>query len=123
VSERWHLVVQQAISGGDLGLPRESHGLRNDEQSAPDNASPSSAVVLSLVGSDNVADRGNSVRKESTMAAKAKVERKQCTRCKKRKAVDQFYRDRSMKSGLTSWCKTCTREYDRAYAARKKAES
>jgi hypothetical protein len=45
-----------------------------------------------------------------------------CTRCKKRKKVDQFYKDKSAKDGLATWCKGCTREYDRAYAARKKAE-
>jgi hypothetical protein len=27
-----------------------------------------------------------------------------------------------MKDGLSSWCKSCTRDYDREYAKRKKAE-
>jgi hypothetical protein len=27
-----------------------------------------------------------------------------------------------MKDGISCWCKTCTKEYDRAYAARKRAE-
>ncbi len=45
-----------------------------------------------------------------------------CTRCKKRRKLDLFYKDKHMKDGLTSWCKSCTKEYDRAYAARKQAE-
>jgi hypothetical protein len=48
---------------------------------------------------------------------------KKCTRCAKRRKVEMFHRDRTMKDGLSSWCKTCTREYDRAYAARKRAEA
>jgi len=47
---------------------------------------------------------------------------KNCTRCKKRRKVESFYRDKHMKDGLSSWCKACTREYDRDYAKRKKAE-
>jgi hypothetical protein len=46
---------------------------------------------------------------------------KKCTRCAKRRKVEMFHRDRTMKDGLSSWCKVCTKEYDRAYAARKRA--
>lgn len=53
----------------------------------------------------------------ATATAKTKV----CTRCKKRRTMDQYYRDRHMKDDLSSWCKACTRDYDRAYAKRKKA--
>jgi len=48
---------------------------------------------------------------------------KVCTRCKKRRKVENFYRDSHMKDGLSSWCKACSRAYDLAYAARKKAEA
>ena len=47
---------------------------------------------------------------------------KRCTRCSKRRNVEQFHRDKHQKDGLSSWCKGCTREYDRAYRARKNAE-
>jgi hypothetical protein len=47
---------------------------------------------------------------------------KKCTRCSKRRKVENFYKDSHMKDGLSSWCKPCTKEYDQAYAARKKAE-
>jgi hypothetical protein len=47
---------------------------------------------------------------------------KACTRCKKRRKVEQFYKDKHMKDGLSSWCKPCTKDYDREYARRKKAE-
>jgi hypothetical protein len=47
---------------------------------------------------------------------------KVCTRCTKRRKLEQFYKDKSMKDGLTSWCKSCTLDYDREYRARKKAE-
>lgn len=46
---------------------------------------------------------------------------KVCTRCKKRRKLDQFYKDKHMKDGHSSWCKTCTKDYDREYAKRKKA--
>ena len=52
------------------------------------------------------------------MSAKTKI----CTRCKKRKKVAEFYGDKHMKDGLSSWCKPCTKDYDREYRARKKAE-
>lgn len=46
---------------------------------------------------------------------------KKCTRCQKRLKVENFHRDKSIKDGLASWCKPCTKEYDREYAARKRA--
>ena len=52
------------------------------------------------------------------MASKTKT----CTRCKKRRKVEQFYRDKTIKDGLSSWCKYCTKDYDRAYRERKRAE-
>ena len=48
---------------------------------------------------------------------------KRCTRCSKRRKLALFYKDSHMKDGLSSWCKTCTAEYDKAYAARKRAEA
>jgi len=59
--------------------------------------------------------------KEASMARATTT--KKCTRCSKRRKVELFYRDRWMKDGLSSWCKACSREYDRAYAMRKKAEA
>ena len=47
---------------------------------------------------------------------------KTCTRCLKRRKVEQFYRDKHMKDGLSSWCKACTKDYDRSYRERKRAE-
>jgi hypothetical protein len=57
-------------------------------------------------------------RKERQMATKTKT----CTRCKKRRKIEQFYKDKTVKDGLSSWCKACTKEYDRAYRERKKSE-
>lgn len=39
---------------------------------------------------------------------------KLCLRCKIVKPVDQFSPNRSVKSGLASWCRSCHREYGRA---------
>jgi hypothetical protein len=50
------------------------------------------------------------------------VKTKTCTRCQKRRKVEAFYRDKTIKDGLSSWCKDCTKDYDRAYRERKKAE-
>ena len=47
---------------------------------------------------------------------------KTCTRCRKRRKVEGFHRDKTTKDSLSTWCKACTREYDRAYRERKKAE-
>lgn len=55
------------------------------------------------------------------MARTSTSSTKPCTRCGKRRKVENFYKDRHMKDGLSSWCKPCTKEYDRAYVARKKA--
>jgi hypothetical protein len=46
---------------------------------------------------------------------------KMCTRCGKRKKIDQFYRDKSTKDGRASWCKDDERAYNREYRARVKA--
>jgi hypothetical protein len=64
---------------------------------------------------------GAGEREERVVTAAAKT--KTCTRCKKRRKLDQFYKDKHMKDGHSSWCKACTKEYDRAYTARKKEES
>jgi hypothetical protein len=45
---------------------------------------------------------------------------KKCTRCSKTRKLDQFHADKSQRDGLSSWCKPCTREYDRAYRERLK---
>ena len=37
------------------------------------------------------------------MSAKTKT----CTRCTRRRKVEQFYKDRYDKDGLSSWCKEC----------------
>jgi hypothetical protein len=58
--------------------------------------------------------------KEASMARATTT--KKCTRCQKRRKVDNFYRDKWMKDGLSSWCKACSKAYDMAYSARKKAE-
>lgn len=49
--------------------------------------------------------------------------RKTCTRCKRKRSVERFYGDKHMKDGLTSWCRDCTREYDRVYRERKRSGS
>lgn len=38
---------------------------------------------------------------------------KQCTKCKTEKDHKDFYSDNRRKSGVTSWCRECWREYER----------
>lgn len=57
------------------------------------------------------------------MAGTATQKTKVCTRCKRRRKIAQFYKDKSMRDGFASWCRSCTRDYDREYSARKKAEA
>lgn len=53
-------------------------------------------------------DRNQKVR-ERQLAAKTKV----CTRCGKRKAKDQFYKQASCQGGLNPACKACVNAYNR----------
>ena len=69
-------------------------------------------------GTDDVGRRGNTSKGEA-MPAKTKT----CSRCKKRRTLDSFYRDKSIKDGRSIWCKDCQREYDRGYRERKRAEA
>lgn len=53
----------------------------------------------------------------------ARTKTKTCTRCQTEQKVTAFYRDKSTKSGYATWCKSCEREYDREYRARKREEA
>jgi len=50
----------------------------------------------------------------------AKAGQKQCRKCKKPKPHSDFYKNRSSKDGLASWCKQCMKEYSKKRAAGKK---
>lgn len=43
---------------------------------------------------------------------------KKCSGCNEDKPLDQFTKDKRVKSGLSGWCKVCAREYDRLYKER-----
>jgi hypothetical protein len=43
--------------------------------------------------------------------------RKTCTKCRKTKEVEQFYRKSGNRDGKDSWCRTCRKEYQRAWRA------
>ena len=43
---------------------------------------------------------------------------KNCTRCKSEKARSEFYRNRTHKDGLQSWCKACWMEYQQSEACK-----
>ena len=59
------------------------------------------------------------VAKPEAQATTTKV----CTRCKKRRKLDLFYRDKSAKDGRSPWCRPCESEYAKEYRARKQAEA
>jgi hypothetical protein len=44
------------------------------------------------------------------------MEYKHCSRCDSTKPTSDFYKNRSNSSGLTSYCKKCWNEYQKAYA-------
>ena len=50
----------------------------------------------------------------------AKAGQKQCRKCKQFKPHSEFYKNRSSKDGLASWCKQCKKEYSKKRAAQKK---
>jgi hypothetical protein len=91
-------------------------------------------VARSEERTDNVAMAVNNYSKEAPAMARTKTrtkattsksapKTKRCSRCSKTRKVEQFYKDRHMKDGYSSWCKSCTRDYDRDYAKRKRAEA
>jgi hypothetical protein len=61
--------------------------------------------------------KGKSAAGDSTVA---KVEKKQCGRCKQFKPLSDFYKNKSTKDGLARWCKQCKKEYRKKRAAGKK---
>jgi hypothetical protein len=54
----------------------------------------------------------------ATTTPKTKI----CTRCGKRRKIEQFYKDKHQKDGYSSWDKARTKDYDREYRERKKKE-
>jgi hypothetical protein len=60
--------------------------------------------------------------KEDGMARTARKKTKVCTRCGKRRSLDQFYKEKSSKDGHSPWDKDCERAYNAEYRARKSAE-
>jgi len=42
-------------------------------------------------------------------------QKKKCLKCKKKKSISKFGKNRSMKDGLNSWCLECFRTYTRDY--------
>jgi hypothetical protein len=77
-----------------------------------------SRLQSAQAGTDDVGRTGNTSKGEA-MPAKTKT----CSRCKRRRKLDSFYRDKSIKDGRSIWCKDCQREYDRGYRERKRAEA
>ena len=62
-------------------------------------------------------------QKDKSAASKstvAKAGQKQCRKCKQFKPHSDFYKNRSSKDGLASWCKQCMKEYSKKRAAQKK---
>ena len=47
---------------------------------------------------------------------------KECTKCKTKKGLLDFHKDRRRPDGLRGWCKTCDAEQDRTYAHSHKEE-
>lgn len=43
-------------------------------------------------------------------------ESKRCTRCRKIKPLDQFWRDKGHRDGRSSWCAACAKATKDAYA-------
>lgn len=43
------------------------------------------------------------------------IQAQECTICETLKPLDDFYKDASKPSGYRKECKTCRRDYDRAY--------
>ena len=50
----------------------------------------------------------------------AKADQKLCRKCEETKPHSDFYKNKSSKDGLASWCKDCKKEYSKKRAAAKK---
>ena len=51
---------------------------------------------------------------------KSSIRQKQCGNCSKTNSVTQFYNDSYSKDGLSHWCKSCVKEYNKHYREQKK---
>jgi len=51
------------------------------------------------------------------------VETKYCPKCGETKKLTEFFRNKTKKDGLTSWCKECTGDYNRKYSKQRYSES
>jgi len=40
---------------------------------------------------------------------------KKCAKCNNEKSLTEFYKNKMMSDGRSSWCKTCSSEYLRQY--------
>lgn len=47
---------------------------------------------------------------------------KRCSKCKRKRSVGEFYKDKSKGDGLHVWCKDCMIEYDRQHRQTHKVE-
>lgn len=45
---------------------------------------------------------------------------KECCKCKKMKPYSEFNKNKTRKDGYSSWCKECSKEYDKAYYSKNK---
>lgn len=48
------------------------------------------------------------------------MDTKLCSKCGKNKKFNYFYKSKATKDGLTGYCKSCSREYSRAWSAKNK---
>lgn len=60
-------------------------------------------------------------RSEAGDTAVAKVEKKQCGKCKQLKPLSEFYKNKSTKDGLARWCKQCKKEYRQKRSSEKES--
>lgn len=62
------------------------------------------------------------LRRQKCSAATTKLRRcsknRQCSKCKEVKPLKEFYRDRSSRTGYTSWCVACQKQFQKSYHAR-----
>ena len=81
-------------------------------------AGKSRTTIHRKINEGSLAVEDGFIKREDLDAIFGQIE-KECSRCGQIKSANMFYKNRTRKSGLQSWCKMCLNTYSKNYANKK----